>query len=188
MGLSRTESHPSANAALNHSFPYGGLEGGKRGFKGRYKMLDGYLERTATDLYLGEVNLFIPKGTRFLEVHFDVKERSIQKGQLSKVSRLLERGCREMLDLAKALEEDEKLKNITLIAGTTNPRMARIAIRKLGFHDAGAVKEELGMPNKLIYRPETDVVIFTTRDEIISQAEAIRTKRNQLREINRRHS
>jgi hypothetical protein len=153
-----------------NSFPYGGLGEGNRRFRGRNRFLKGYIEKTLADTNLGvdERAIFVPKGTKFLEIHFDVKQRSIEDGEMSKVLRLLQGGAEDALDLIDAIQVKPKLRNVNLIAGRTNQRMARIAVNKLGFRYATTddLIEHSGILAKVFRDRAT---IFITRDELIAQ-------------------
>lgn len=170
--------------AIHDEFPFGGQDEyiGKK-FKGNNRCLTGYKVETTQDVLLGagrESEMFIPVGTKYLEIHFDVEEVSIEDGEINKVVKTMRKGAEDLLDLSKQMDR-KRFRNIDLIVGTTNPRLAKLAVRKLGFHYAGTdvvIEAQHGKKEKKL---DTSVTIYTTKNELQANSEKLREMAARLR-------
>lgn len=160
--------------------PFKWEEEGRNVFVGRHHMLEGYSAKVHEDVILGFNSgpSIVREGTKYLEIHFDVKARDIYDGELRKVIKVMKKGAEEMMDLSDAFEKN-KLKKVDLIVGTTNTRMAKLAVRKLGFrYYDDKVPETKNMVE--------GATIYISREDLKSKAEELRMTRKKLKIAQRR--
>lgn len=139
-------------------------------------MLEGYTARVQEDVILDceSGTSLVVEGTRYLEIHFDITPRDIRDGELSKVIKVMRRGASDMIDLSDSFEKN-KMKKVELVVGTTNPRLAKLAVRKLGFRY---------YDDKVSYEGE-GATIYISREDLKTKAEELRVTRKKLKQAKR---
>lgn len=118
---------------------------------------------------------FVPKGTVTLFIHFNPKglgDIRPAKNFAQKID-FLRIGLWDYMDFLDKLEADKRLKKVNVVAGITNPRVANIAVRRLGFHTCS----ELAGFRSWIWR---EVLIAAKPQELIAKREELENSRSKL--------
>lgn len=104
---------------------------------------------------------------------FDIDKNGKQTGylqpkSLGDIRRAFRNGSRDYLDFLRSLEKRKKFRNVSLIIGTTNPRMASYAVEQLGYHYASLPEDDAERARILSDR-DSSITVFITKEEALKR-------------------